>query len=176
MDNIIYQSITAREPQTLNPLSANKFRVVFHRIPHIVYFCQAANLPGISINEYTQPTPFATPVRRPMGGLTYDNFDMSFALSEDMSNWKQLHDWLIKIPPTVNFSNRYEKYPDNYSDATLVVLNNSSKPFFAVHLKDCFPTSLGAIQFETNISDVTPLTCQVSFAYSGYYLENLTSS
>ena len=176
MENPVLQTITAREPQTLNPLSANKFRVIFHKIPHVIYFCQSANLPGISINEYTQPTPFATPVRRPMGGLTYDNFDISFTLSEDMSNWKQLHDWLIKIPPAVNFENRFTNYPDNYSDATLVILNSSSKPFFAVHLKDCFPTSIGAVQFETNISDVSPLTCQASFAYSGYYLENLTSS
>lgn len=176
MENPILQTLTAREPQTLNPLAANKFRVVFHKIPHVVYFCQTVNLPGISINEYTQPTPFATPVRRPMGGLTYDNFDMSFILAEDMENWKQIHDWLIKIPPTINFANNYQKYEDNFSDATLLVLNSNSKPFLTVNFRNCFPTNIGSIQFETDVSDVSPLKCQASFAYTGYYIEKLTTS
>jgi len=174
MENPIYNSVLSKEPETLNSLSANKFRVVFHKIPRVIYFCQNVNLPGISINEYIQPSPFATPIRRPMGGLTYDNFDMSFLLSEDMSNWKELHNWLTRIPPTVNFSNRFEQYPDNYSDATLVILNSASKPFLSISFKDCFPVSIGSVSFETNVSDISPLTCQVSFAYTGYSIENLT--
>lgn len=174
MDTSFLRSVIAREPETLNTLQPNEFRVVFHRIPHIVYFCQKANIPGITLNEFQQPAPFATPIRRAAGQITYENFDMDFMVAEDMENWKQLHDWMTSIPPNIDYSNA-KKEKDYYSDATLIVMNSMSKPFFAVHFRNCFPTSIGNIDLQTNLSDVSPVTCTTSFAYTGYYLEKLTS-
>ena len=175
-NNPLLQSVIAREPKTLNNLQPNEFRVVFHRIPNMVYFCQSANLTGISLNEFVLPTPFATPVRRAAGGLTYDNFDINFTVAEDLSNWKEIQEWITRIPPTANFMSGYEKYKDNFSDATLIVMNSMSKPIFAIHFKDCFPTALGSLNFETTVGDINPIICNISFAFTGYSVETLTSA
>ena len=174
MDNTFLRSVIQREPQTLNVLQPNEFRVVFHRIPHIVYFCQKANIPGISLNEFQQPSPFATPIRRPGGQITYENFEIDFMVAEDMENWKQLHDWVTSIPPTVDFSNA-KKEKDYYSDATLLIMNSVSKPFFAVTFRNCFPISLSNIELLTTVNDIVPVACSASFGYTGYYVEKLTN-
>lgn len=174
MDTSFLRSVIAREPQTLNTLQPNEFRVVFHRIPHIVYFCQKANIPGLSLNEFQQPSPFATPIRRPAGQITYENFDIDFMVAEDMENWKQIHDWMTSIPPTVDYLNA-KKHQDYFSDATLLVMNSVSKPFFAVNFRNCFPVSMSGIDLQTTVSGISPVTCTGSFAYTGYYVEKLTS-
>ena len=176
MDNSFLRSVIAREPKTLNSLQPNEFRLVFSRIPNVVYFCQSANLPGIGINEFVVPAPFATQIRRPAGGLTYDNFDMNFIVSEDMANWREIYNWITEITPTTSLNYGYDKYRDNFSDATLIIMNNSSKPFYAIKFKDCFPTSIGSITFETQVVDIPPVICNVSFAYTGYSVEDLTLS
>jgi hypothetical protein len=176
MDTSFLRSVLARQPQTLNTLQPNEFRVVFSKIPHVVYFCQKANIPGLQLNEYQQPTPFATPVRRPMGQILYDNFDMDFLVAEDMENWKQLHDWLTSIPPTVEWKDEKKKHQDYYSDASLLIMNSMSKPFFAIHFRNCFPLSLSNIELQTTVNDITPVMCSASFGYTGYYIEKLTSS
>jgi hypothetical protein len=176
MDTTFLRSVIAREPKTLNTLQPNEFRVVFHKIPQVVYFCQKANIPGISLNEWKQPSPFATPIRKPMGEITYENFDMDFMIAEDMENWKQLHDWIVSIPPTVNFANAKQNYKEYFSDATLLVMNSVSKPFIAFHFRDCFPLSLNSIDLQTNLNDISPIVCTGSFGYTGYYIEMLTSS
>ena len=175
MEESISKSVIDREPKTLNTLQPNEFRVVFHRIPNLVYFCQKANLPGITINESNFPSPYATPIRHPMGGLVYENFEMEFLVSEDMKNWKELHDWITKIPPTKDFLNAYNDYHENFSDATLVIMNSMSKPILAVHFRDCYPSSLGSMDFQTSVSDISPVLCTVSFGFTGYYIENLTA-
>jgi len=174
MDTSFLRSVIARAPKTYNTLQPNEFRVVFHKIPHIVYFCQKANIPGLSLNEFQQPTPFATPVRRPAGQITYENFDMDFLVAEDMENWKQLHDWMTSIPPNVDYSNALP-HKDYYSDASLLIMNSVSKPFFAIHFRNCFPLTISTIDLQTTVSDITPVTCATSFGYTGYYLEKLTS-
>ena len=175
MDESFLKSVIAIEPKTLNALQVNEFRVVFSRIPNIVYFCQKANLPGLALNETIQPAPFATPIRRPMGGLTYDNFEMEFIVAENMDNWKELHKWVTAIPPTIDGSS-YAKYKDNFSDATLIVMNSMSKPFFAVHFRECYPTAISSMDFMTTVNDISPVLCTASFAYTGYYVEDLTTS
>jgi hypothetical protein len=167
------RSVISREPESLNTLAANKFRLIFHRIPGVTFFCQTINLPGVNLNEFQQPTPFAAPVRRPGGGLTLDNLDLTFLISEDLANYRSLLDWLYAIPPTVDYSGYNKKHSELYSDATLVVLNSSSRPSFSMKFNDCFPLSIGSVEFQTNVSDVVPLTCQATFAFSRFYFENI---
>ena len=47
-----------RNPINTDLLQSTKFRVTFARLPTVTYFCNSANLPGISLTEIPMPTPF----------------------------------------------------------------------------------------------------------------------
>jgi hypothetical protein len=53
-------------------------------------------------------------------------------------------------------------------------MNSVSKPFFAVHFRNCFPITLSNIELTTTVNDIIPVMCSASFAYTGYYIEKLT--
>jgi len=48
----------ANQPENNNLAEINAFKLVIGKIPETTYFCQSANLPGISISEFSQQTMF----------------------------------------------------------------------------------------------------------------------
>jgi len=170
---ILENAIQAKK--NTNFLQPNEFRLVFHRIPNIVYFCQSIKLPSISFGSTTQPSPFATPIRIPGTKIEYNTFDIGFPVSEDMKNWMEIFNWITKIPPTRDFSG-ITNYKEVFSDATLILLNSVSKPFIKVDFINCFPTDLGDLSLTTTVTDINPIISQASFNYTGYTVEYIDKS
>ena len=167
-DPILRHAFT-RQPKNENPLQLNEFKFVLHRTPHIVYFCQSVNLPGVSIGETQLPTLFSTKVRRPGNNLEQANLTLRFIVNEDMTNWFEIRNWMKYLSNERDFNapgNSHER--DRYSDATLLLMNSKSNAFISVSFQDCFPIGFSDILFDTTITDVSPATCEVQFAYTGY--------
>ena len=172
LNDPILRNALVRQPVSENPLQLNEFRFILHRIPNTVYLCQSVNLPGISIGETQQPSPFSVKIRRPGTSMQQENLTLNFIVNENMSNWMEIRKWISILTGEKTYQqNAWEN--EKYSDATLVMLNSNSNPFIKVTFNRCFPLELGGINFATTVSDITPAVASVSFAYTGYDIEYL---
>lgn len=148
----------------LNYQTNTNFKFGIKRLPGMEYFCQTVNLPSITLGETTQFTPI---IDRPLPGdkLTYGEISIEFLVDEEMRNWEEIHNWLI----AVGYPKSTDQYVagQEYSDATLTVLTNSSNPMMEITFIDMFPTSLGDLQFTTT-GGADTLIGSASFRFRGY--------
>jgi hypothetical protein len=177
---------TTRNPSNRDILQSTKFKLNFTRLPGVTYFCQTANLPGISLTEVTRNTPFVD-LYVPGEKAIYDTFNITFMIDEDLMDWSQIHDWIrgmtfptdfkeyVDLARQSNMSNLRSnmKQPPQYTDAVLTVYTNKNNPNIRIMFKDLFPTTLGGIQFSALDSAENILTADCSFRYSYYNIERI---
>ena len=190
------QSPLARQPDKLDYASPTQFKFGIHQLPKVEFFTVSANVPGISADTITYPTPFKD-IPTVGDKLTYENLSITFQVDEYLENYVSLHNWMrgIGFP-----SNRQEfrtfrdvtsntpaagkvqpvdlvgkAIPDRalYSDAYLMVLSNKNNPIVEVNFQNIFPVSLGALDFTQNVSDVEYMTATAEFAYQIYEINTL---
>ena len=175
-----------RNPINTDLLQTTKFQMTFDRLPNLTYFCQNANVPGISLTEIVRNTPFID-VFHPGEKAIYDTYNISFLVSEDLSSWLELHDWIR----AATFPTDYKEYielakttrssftqtlannrrPAVYTDGSLTIYSNKNNPRFRVKFRDMFPCYLGSIAFNVGDNAETTVTCDASFRFSYYDIE-----
>ena len=177
-----------RNPINTDILQTHKFQMVFDRLPDVTYFCQTANLPGISLTEIVRNTPFID-LFHPGEKAIYDTFNVSFIVNENLSSWLELHNWIRGATFPTDFKEYLElgratnasyvqslmnnRRPVVYTDGTLTIYSNKNNPRFRVKFHDIFPTYLGSIAFNVGDSAESTTTCDVSFRFSYYDIEIL---
>jgi len=177
-----------RNPINTDFLQTHKFQMVFDRLPTVTYFCQNANLPGISLTEIQRFTPFID-VYHPGEKAIYDTFNISFLINEDMSSWLELHNWIRGATFPENFdeyvnlarttrssyaqSLSSNRRPVVYTDGVLTIYSNKNNPRFRAKFHDIFPTYLGSIPFNVGDSAESTPTCDATFRFTYYDFETL---
>ena len=185
-----------RQPTKLDYASPTQFKFGIHQLPKVEFFTVSANVPSISADTVTQPTPFKD---IPTVGekLTYDNLSITFQVDEYLENYISLHNWMKgigfptdrqefrtfrdvtsntpasgKTPPTDLVG---KAVPDRalYSDAYLMILSNKNNPIVEVNFQNIFPVSLSALEFTQTVSDVEFMTATAEFAYQIYEINTL---
>lgn len=162
-----------RTPENTNPLQSSKFILAFERLPTVQYFCQEANLPGVSLGSTTLPTPLRDV---PIAGnkLSYSEFDVTFIVDEQIQSWNELYKWLLSIgsPKSISertrlnqLQNEYTTGNSYYSDATLTIVSALNNPLLRINYYRMFPISLSDIKFDTQKSADTIITAVASFQY-----------
>ena len=80
----------ANQPTNINQLNVVSFATNFLRMPGINYFCQRVNIPGISLANTIQATPFSNiPIEGDV--LEYEDLSIAFIVDEDMTNYQQIY-------------------------------------------------------------------------------------
>ena len=177
-------------PKTYDYLRPNAFRFSVKDIPNASYTCQSANIPDIQLGYALQPTPF---VDVPIIGdkLNFGELAIRFLISEDMSNYLELYRWLVAL----GFPNDYNQFstftkdrPSRfpfvtkqngtseilaYSDATLTNLDSTNTAKVNIIIKNLFPTSLSALDFDIASGSVEYFTAIASFKYTIFEVEPL---
>ena len=164
-------TIQSRQPTTDNPLYPTSYQVRLLRTPSVQYFCTKVNVPGISTGEIIQENYFSD-IKHPNSKVVFGDFQMTFIVDEDMRNWLEVYDWIRQTANVEDFS-RNSSIEEQKSDITLMVLSNSMNPRFEVLVKDCFPTELSDIEFDSGLTDLDPVTCSVTFAYTSYKITSI---
>jgi hypothetical protein len=167
-----------RTPQNTNYLQASKFLLTFDRIPNAQYFCQTANVPGLSLGQAPINSPLLD-YYAPGNKITYNPFNMTFLINGDGQSWKDLHDWFRAIASPKSFSDRNRLTAEqskrntlqNYSDATLTVLSNLNNPILRVHFYNMFPITLSDIMFDSKESADDVMTADASFMFEYFDFE-----
>lgn len=164
-------AILNNDPTNKNFLSPLGFRFSIKRAPHVNYFVQSVSIPNITLGSTSLPTPFS---RIPIAGdhLLFGPFNVTFKVDEDLKNYLEIYDWLIKV----GFPDSFDQYRalDNtnatndagtYSDLTLLILSSSKNPTYEITFLDAYPTSLTDITFDTRVPDVDYVECTATFDY-----------
>ena len=162
-----------RTPTSTNFLQPTKYILSFNRLPTVQYFCQQANIPGVSIDSAVFPTPL---VDVPLAGnkLSYDEFTVTFIVDEFIQSWNELYKWLLamgspkSLEERVNYNtlqNSNTSKVSYYSDANLTVMTALNNPAVRINFHRMFPTNLTSINFDTGQSADTIITATATFRY-----------
>jgi len=89
-------NVNTREPTVLDYASPVQFRFKCSKLPTVEFFCQTANIPGISLGQATVDTPLKS-IPFPGDELNYQDLGISFLVDENLNNYKEIHDWLLGL-------------------------------------------------------------------------------
>jgi hypothetical protein len=170
-----------RNPTNPNFLHPNKFQLNFARAPNIQYFCQAVNLPGISLSEVPRNTPFVD-IYSPGEKTVYDVLNVTFLVDEELRTWFEIHDWIRAL----TFPTKFEEYQrlgqlspvttqnfPQFSDAYMTILSSSNIPYYRIKFIDCFPTTLSSIIFSSADTPESTITADATFRFSYFDIDKL---
>ena len=162
-----------RTPEHTGFLQPTKFLLTFDRIPNVTYFCQEANIPGVTIPAIVVPTPMLD-YHVTGNKMTFSTFNIRFMIDSRAEDWKSIYNWILSLASPHGFEERNQltalqnQYKNTdfkgYSDAVLTALSNLNNPIFRVHLVGLFPISLSDIQFDTTLSADHIMTADASFS------------
>jgi hypothetical protein len=178
--------LTCPSPGEIKPLLGTgnyTFSVV--KFPEITFFVNEVELPPIELGVAEQKTS-VNDVPLPGETLTYSRLTCTMTVDERMNNYRAVHAWMVAM----GFPQSHQQYKDflaagnstlsmdelsqGFSDATLTILGNNLRPIIQARFVDCFPISLSGIRFSSTNTESTPLTTDITFAYS-YYMLNVAT-
>jgi hypothetical protein len=154
-----------------------EFLVTINRLPNVEFYTQRAVIPGISANPVSYPTRFNKMYETP-DELTYNNFEFSFIIDENMNNFLEVFNWMVGLTAPTNggqFKKLKESKDGLISDISIIVLNSNKNSSIKVIFKNCFPISLSEIILDTTQRDVEYPQATVSFQYDYYEIEKITN-
>ena len=186
------------QPTVFDYATGTQWRLAFNRLPKTTWFCTAANVPGITLGEAMYPTPFGT-TSITGDQLTFETLNFTFLVDEELQNYRELWDWLVGIgapkqhsqwtsilakgdgairtfaTPDAHTRTKATSEESNlYSDSTLIVYNSKNTPKVNVHFKNMFPTTLSALEYSQELTDVEYFKATASFRYLYYEFETVT--
>jgi len=162
-----------------NFLSPVNFKFQLKRAPHVNFFVQRINLPGLSLPDIDVNNPL---IRVPYQGdhLLYDELELSYRVDEDLKNYMELHGWLrslgkrsfeeyrtLKETPTITGESLR-------SDISLTVLTSNRNPNYEVVFKSAFPIAVSGLQFSTTNEDIDYIEATATFRYITYDITKCT--
>ena len=189
---------SSQQPTVYDYATGTQWRLVFNRLPKTTWFCTAANIPGITLGEAQYATPM-TDMIVTGDKLTFETLNITFIVDEELQNYRELWDWLVGMGSPVKHSQwqtiltegdgavRQFGTPDAdprtkttyeesniYSDSTLIVYNSKNKAKVNVQFKNMFPTSLSALEYSQELTDVEYFKASATFRYLYYEFETST--
>ena len=175
-----------RQPDELNPLQPTQYRFISWKTPETVYFCQRVSLPGISIGTVDIDTPLGIRLPSPASKFEFEDFEMTFLVNEDMSNWREIDNWLRGLAPMAEFAHDWntmlpeeDKVPlltegEKYSDGSLMITTSNNQPSVVVEFHRMFPYQLQAVEFDSSLGDPEAILATVSFKFSHYTIKKFS--
>jgi len=165
-------------PVNTNFLQGAQFLLGFTRLPYMNWFCTAANFPGIQVPHATQDT---IHVSAPLPGskLIYEPLKIKFLVDEQMLAYTTICDWIkgyalpedfsqyqnLTLQQRIQISKSVANQPQ-YSDAMLTVYTNKNNPTLQLKFHDCFPESIGSVDFSTEMSAEAMIQVEATFLYT----------
>lgn len=154
-----------------NLLQKSKFLLSFNRIPNFMFFCQKVDLPGISVQEASQATPFVDSYSAGNKAI-YEAFTCTVLVDENMRSWWEIHNWMRGLTLAAGFKDPLQvpalTTASKYSDATLTILTNSNVPNIRVNFYNCFPSIMDKLSFDVRDTPDDIMTFDVRFRYFYY--------
>lgn len=171
------ESFTINTPDNTSILQSTKFTFLIPDKPFLKYFCQTVSVPSVSTSEIPVNTPFSTTYRHGEK-LNFDALTITALMDEDLRVWTETYDWLKSLTRPTSYAEYPNKTKRNvsvplYFDGFLTINTNANKSNLRFKFRDCHPTSIGSINFDTKVDADTIPTCDFTFRYDYYEIERL---
>src|SRR6056300_829819 len=86
-----------RQADSIDLASSSQFRFSLLKIPNVEYFVTSANIPGISFSgDASMNTRFKS-ISFMGDTLDFADLEVTFLVNEDLSNYREIHNWMIGI-------------------------------------------------------------------------------
>ena len=174
------ENFNVNTPENTSILQSTKFTFLIPDKPFLKYFCQTVTIPAISTTEVAVPTPVVNTYRHG-DKLTFDALTITAIIDEDLRIWEESYKWLKSLTRITDWEDYARKPHQNpidaplYFDGFLTVNTNSNNPNIRFKFRNCHPTSIGMVNFDTKVdADLIP-TADFTFRYDYYEIERLTS-
>ena len=160
-------------PVNKNFISPLNFKFILKRAPHVNFFVQKVNIPGLSLPSTESPNPL---LRIPIFGdhLDYDDLSVSFKVDEDLQNYLEIHNWLRGVG-----KQSYEQY--DYlskmpaisgeglrSEISFTILSSAKRANYEIVFESAYPTSISSINFSSSENDIDYVEAEATFKYLKY--------
>jgi hypothetical protein len=157
------------KPNNTALVQPTKYLLSFPEVSDTIYFCQKANLPGVQLGTAEQATPNLD-LYHSGTKISYNTFDVSFLVNEDLTAWTQIYKWMIDLS---SVENTYTKRKANKKQAVLTILSNLNNPKMRIKFTNPFPISLTDLEFDTTLSAEEHIVASASFRYDWFDIEML---
>ena len=180
---------TTNQPTNMNYLSPVNFDFQITKLPKVKYFCTGVTIPGVTFTEVEHNTTLSVSSYLPGDKITFDPLVVTFLVDEDMKNYMEIFNWINALGPgldTSDFVNLVDskKTPTGgfsssditkmYSDATIFANTSSNNSNVELSFIDCFPTSLGSIEMNSQADGVEYATCDLTLRYTLFTVKTST--
>ena len=159
------------QPSNRNFLNPIGYLLKLEKFEGVDFFCQAANVPDVSMPTTEVASPFRNLPFVPGGGVTFGDFTLRFIVDEDLKNYYSIHSWMRDVG-NADKMQRTTAEDDIYTGGQLHIVTSQYNPAFIVEFKDLFPVSLTNLQFDATISDVEYITAEVTFKHQQFFIRD----
>ena len=170
---------TWKEVSDRNFLSVIGFKFALERCPKVDFYCNAANLPSITLGVAEQPS-YLRNIPVPGDKIQFEDLQISFMVDEHMENYLEIYDWITglgfpeSIDQYIQLGDDKKLAPENdpndnfneRSDATLMILNSDYNTSVKVKFRDLFPIELSGIPFDAKAEQQEYYTATARFKYT----------
>jgi hypothetical protein len=156
------------QPQNRNFLAPIGFKLNLELFDGVDFFCQQANFPGVAMPSIEVATRFRNFSIAPGGGVSYDDFNVTFIIDEDLKNYNSVLKWIRKN----GGADEHSTDEVEYSNGQLMIVTSNFNPSFFVDFERLFPISLTPIDFDSTVDDIEYFTAQVTFKYTNFTLRD----
>lgn len=168
-------SVFDKQIQNRNYLSPIGFKFTLAKEPKVVFFCNSARIPEITLGIANQPT-YLKDLDVPGDKIVYGDLTLRFLVDENMENYVAIHNWITGLgyPETTEQYRNLVATPEGqdpkkaFSDGTLRILNSNYRDVALIKFKDLFPYTLSSLEFEAGDNDYNFFTAEATFKYTVY--------
>jgi len=156
-----------------NYLSPTNFTISIEKLPNVEFFTQKISIPDLTVTPQTSSTPLAS-IYEYGDKIEYGELSTTMIIDENMNNYKEILDWIqgYSAPENSNQNKLREKIGFE-SDLICTITNSHKNPHVRFTFKNCFPTALGGVSLDVNITDISYATTTVQWRYDTFIMEQL---
>ena len=159
------------QPSNRNFLNPIGYLLKLEKFEGVDFFCQAANVPDVSMSTVEVASPFRNLPIVPGGGVTFGDFTVRFIVDEDLKNYYSIHSWMRDNGNADQMARETPKN-DIYTNGQLHIVTSQYNPAFVVEYRDLFPVALSPLQFDATITDVEYITAEVTFKHQQFFIRD----
>lgn len=172
----------SRNPENLNQLQSHGWVFQIKKLPNVNFYMQEVEIPDLSLPAAVQTTPF-NDVHWPGNNLTVGDLDIQFKVDEDLTNYKELNNWIT----TIGFQRNTKDYGDLTrlpkfsglgvtSDASIITTTGLKNPNVEFVFHDCWPSYLSKLRLKHTVRGVEYVDCTATFKYTLFTITSLAKS
>jgi hypothetical protein len=161
------------QPTNQNYIYPTYYKFVIKEMPQLEYFITKVTLPSFGYDSaIEQPNRFSL-IRHPASKIVYAPLEMSFLVNEDMTNWLEISNWIRRTSVSDDHIDILDDTGEHFTQGTLFITNSAMNPNIEVTFYNMFPISVSGFEFDSQVTDLTPWTANVTFAYDYYDIKKL---